>query len=64
MYLSEEKRAAIRKGLGNQNSNSNINSEKNITSFIKGFRKTEGVRKVSHLLFDDRDGKEKFFATS
>jgi len=58
MYLSEEKRAEIRKCFENSRSNSKLNSgEKNL---IKGFHDTESLRKVCQILFDARDGKEVF----
>jgi hypothetical protein len=60
MYLSEEKRAAIRACIENQNSNSEINSKENKAIVIKGTHKTEDVSKVSQILFDARDGKEVF----
>jgi len=56
MYLSEEKRAAIRKCIGNQQ-NSPVKEE---TNHIKGFHDTEDVRKVSQILFGARNGKEVF----
>ncbi len=60
MYLSEEKRAEIRKCIENQRSNSNFNSGKNKENRILGFHDTVGGRKVSQILFDARDGKEVF----
>jgi len=60
MYLSEEKRAAIRKYFGNQNSNSNIEFEQNKSNFIKGFYETECVREVNQILFNVRYGKAVF----
>ena len=60
MYLSEEKRAAIRECIENQQSNSEFNPEKNRENHIKGFHNTEGGRKVSQILFDARDGREVF----
>ena len=60
MYLSEEKRAEIRKCIEHQKSNSELNSEQNRSNFIKGFHETKGMRKVSQILFDARDGKEVF----
>lgn len=56
MYLSEEKRAAIRECIERRNSN----QKKNNPRYIKGFHDTESVRKVSQILFDARDGKEVF----
>ncbi|MCK5100266.1 MAG: hypothetical protein KAR45_19305 [Desulfobacteraceae bacterium] len=60
MYLSEEKRAEIRKCIENQQPNSSINPRKNNGNHIKGFHYTAGGRKVSQILFDARDGKEVF----
>ena len=60
MYLSEEKRAAIRECIKNQRSNSELNSGRNKENHIKGFHDTEGGRKVSQILFDARDGREVF----
>ncbi|MCD4718511.1 MAG: hypothetical protein K8S13_01440 [Desulfobacula sp.] len=60
MYLSEEKRAAIRKCMGNQQFNPGLNPGRNKENHIKGFHDTEGGRKVSQILFDARDGKEVF----
>ena len=60
MYLSEEKRAAIRKCIENQKSNSEFNPGKNVETQIKKFHDTEGERKVSQILFDARDGREVF----
>ncbi|MBC8440558.1 MAG: hypothetical protein H8D87_12885 [Deltaproteobacteria bacterium] len=60
MYLSEEKRAEIRKCIENQRSNSEFNSGEKKENHIKGFHDTEGGRKVSQILFDARDGKEVF----
>jgi len=60
MYLSEEKRAEIRKCFENTCSNSELNSGKNKENHLKGFHDTEDVRKVSQILFDARDGKEVF----
>ncbi len=60
MYLSEEKRAQIRKCFEKKQSNTKINSGKNRTNHIKGFHDTEDVRKVSQILFDARDGREVF----
>ena len=60
MYLSEEKRAEIRKCFENSRSDSEFNSEKDKAAHIKGFHDTEDVRKVSQILFDARDGKEVF----
>jgi len=58
MFLSEEKRAEIRKCFENSRSNSGVNSEKE--NHCKGFHDTEDLRKVSQILFDARDGKEVF----
>jgi len=60
MYLSEEKRAEIRKCFENSRSDSGLNSGENKTVLIKGFYDTEDMRKVSQILFDARDGKEVF----
>ena len=64
MYLSEEKRAAIRKGIGKNQSNPGLDSErnsgKNKIDHTRGFHDTAGGRKVSQILFDARDGKEIF----
>lgn len=56
MYLSEEKRAEIRKCFKNECSNSGKNKE----NHLKGSHDTEDIRKVSQILFDARDGKEVF----
>lgn len=60
MYLSEEKRAEIRKCIENQRSNSSVDSAAKKENPIRGFDDTEDVRKVSQILFDARDGKEVF----
>jgi hypothetical protein len=60
MYLSEGKRAAIRKCTENQQANSELNPEKNNGNHVKGFHYTSGGRKVSQILFDARDGREVF----
>lgn len=60
MYLSEEKRAEIRKCIENQRSNLVINSGAKRENCIMGFNDTEDVRKVSQILFDARDGRELF----
>ena len=60
MYLSEEKRAEIRKCFENSRSNPEFNSGKNKGNHIKEFHDTEEIRKVSQILFDARDGKEVF----
>ncbi|MFH2057497.1 MAG: hypothetical protein ABIJ59_01175 [Pseudomonadota bacterium] len=60
MYLSEEKRAEIRKCFKNHRSNPGINSGGNNGDRIKEFHDTAGGRKVSQILFDARDGKEVF----
>jgi hypothetical protein len=60
MYLSEEKRAEIRKCIENQQSNSELNPGKNKENQIKEFHDTAGDRKVSQILFDARDGREVF----
>lgn len=60
MYLSEEKRAEIRKCIENQQSNSEINPGKNRIDYTQGFHDTAGERKVSQILFDARGGREVF----
>lgn len=64
MYLSEEKRAEIRKCIGKNQSNpglySECNSGKNKIDHTRGFHDIAGGRKVSQILFDARDGKEVF----
>ncbi|MBC2703772.1 hypothetical protein [Desulfobacula sp.] len=60
MYLSEEKRAEIRECIEKQQSNPNINPEQNKKNHIKCFHNTTGGRKVSQILFGDRNGKEVF----
>jgi len=60
MYLSEEKRAEIRKCIENHRSNSGTNSESNKANHFKGFHDTKGGRKISQILFDARGGKEVF----
>jgi hypothetical protein len=56
MYMSEEKRAVIRKCFENSRSNSGLNPEEKIENRIKGFHDTEAVWKMSQILFDARDG--------
>jgi len=64
MYLSEEKRAAIRKCLKKNQSNPGLDSECNSginkINYTRGFHDTAGGRRVSQILFDARDGKELF----
>ncbi len=60
MYLSEEKRAEIRKCFENTRSNSGLNPGEKTESCIKGFHDTEAARKISQILFDARDGREVF----
>ena len=63
MYLSEEKRAAIRECIENQRLNPKVNSGKDNhykINHIQEFYNTAGGRKVSQILFDARDGKEVF----
>lgn len=64
MYLSEEKRAEMRKCLGIQRSNPGLDSEfssgKNKTNHSQGFHDTAEGRKVSQILFDARDGREEY----
>lgn len=56
MYLSEEKRAEIRKCFENTCSNSRKYKE----NHLKGFHDTEDGRKVFQILFEARDGKKLF----
>ncbi len=56
MYLSEEKRAEIRKCF-ESNRTSPLKDKINQN---KGLHDTEDLRKVSQILFDARDGKEVF----
>ncbi len=64
MYLSEEKRAAIRECIKKNQSNPGLDSEynsgKSQIGHTQGFHNTAGGRKVSQILFDARDGKEVF----
>lgn len=60
MYLSEEKRAEVRKCFENSRSNSGLNPGEKNGDHIKGFHDTEDLRKVSQILFGARDGKEVF----
>ncbi|WP_304511500.1 hypothetical protein [Desulfobacula sp.] len=60
MYLSEEKRAEIRECFEKYQSNIGLDPGENKISNTKGFQDTAGGRKVSQILFDDRDGKEVF----
>ena len=60
MYLSEEKRAEIRKCIENQQLDSEFNPGQNVENHTQGFHDTAGGRKVSQILFDARDGKEVF----
>ena len=60
MYLSEEKRAEIRKCIENKRSNIGLDPGENKISNIKGFHDTEGGRKVFQILFEAMDGKEVF----
>jgi len=60
MYLSEENRAAIRKCIESQRSDSELNPEKNKETDFKKVHDTAEKRKVSQILFDARDGKEIF----
>jgi len=60
MYLSEEKRAEIRKCFENNRSNSGLNPGEKTENHIKGFHDTEAAWKISQILFDARDGKEVF----
>ena len=63
MYLSEEKRAEIRKCIGKNHSNLSLNSErnsgKNKKDHTQGFHYTTGGRKVSQILFQARDVKQR-----
>ena len=56
MYLSEEKRAEIRKCLDHQKSGPGVKER----DHLKRLHDTEDSRKVSQILFDARDGKELF----
>ncbi|MDA3788283.1 MAG: hypothetical protein PF503_07280 [Desulfobacula sp.] len=56
MYLSEEKRAEIRKCLDHQKSCPGAKKRDQ----IKDFHDTEDSRKICQILFDARDGKELF----
>lgn len=56
MYLSEEKRAAIRKCLKNQKSKPGVEKGHQ----IKGCHDSKDSRKIAQILFDARDGKEVF----
>ena len=60
MYLSEKKRAEIRKCIETHQPHPGINSGKDKTNHIKVFHDTESVRKISQILLDARDGKEVF----
>ena len=60
MYLSGEKRAAIKACIEKQHSNSEFNPGQNKDNNIKGFHDTAGERKISQSLFDASDGKEVF----
>ena len=60
MYLSEEKRAQIRKCFEKQQSNAKINSGKDKSLNIQRVHNIEGSSKVSQILFDARDGREVF----
>ncbi len=60
MYLSEEKRAEIRKCFEKNRSNLEVNSGEKKADQVKRFHDTEDVRKVSQILFDARDGREVF----
>jgi len=64
MYLSEEKRAKIRECIGKNHSNPRLDSECssgiNKINLTRRFHDTAEGRKVSHILFGARDGKEVF----
>jgi len=60
MYLSEEKRAEIRKCIENQRSYFERTSGKNKIDPAQGFYYTAEGKKISQILFDARDGKEVF----
>ncbi|MDA3918049.1 MAG: hypothetical protein PF690_13900 [Deltaproteobacteria bacterium] len=60
MYLSEEKRAQIRKCFEKQQSNAKINSEDDQSLKIQRVHNIEGSSKVSQILFNARDEKEVF----
>jgi hypothetical protein len=56
LYLSEEKRAEIRKCLDHQK----IRPGAKKSDHIQDLHDTEDSRKISQILFDARDGKELF----
>lgn len=56
MYLSEDKKAALRKCFENQRSAEKEGRQRG----AGGLHETEDARKVSQILFDARDGKEVF----
>ncbi len=56
MYLSERKRAQVRKCM----ENCRLDPTKNKQEQPKGVHDTPEVRKVSQILFDARDGREVF----
>ena len=60
MYLSEEKRAQIRKCFEKQQSNTKINSGTDKSLNIQRAQNIEEISKVSQILFDARDGREVF----
>jgi hypothetical protein len=60
MYLSEEKRAQIRKCFEKQQSITKINSTTDKNLNIQSVHNIEGSGKVSQILFDARDGREVF----
>ena len=60
MYLSEEKRAEIRKCFENTRSNSGLNPGEKTENHIEKFHDTEAAWKISQILFGARDGKEVF----
>lgn len=56
MYLTEEKREAIRKCFEHRRSE----NKKQQPESTRGIHETEDIRKVSQILFDARDGREVF----
>ena len=60
MYLSEEKRAQIRKCFKKQQSNAKNNSREDKSLNIQRVHNIGERSKVSQILFDARDGREVF----
>ena len=56
MYLTEEKREAIRKCFEHRR----LEAEKQQPGNSRGLHETEDIYKVSQILFDARDGREVF----